>query len=554
MRGVSITCLVALLAAGVVPSAAPDAAGSDEQLLREYDLPTDGPKLLECLRDCLSGVQSEERLRELIAALGDESFERRQEASRTLVFIGPRARGALAAARKHEDAEVRHRAARCLKEIDADGLAGQLLASAVRVLGKRRTPGAAALLLAQLPALREERLYRPVVYEVREALVDLALREGKAEPALVAALSDRLAARRAAAGVALARAGGADQLPALRGLLRDPDPEVRLPMALALARLKEKEAVPVLIAALEDQPSSALFAAAEDTLFRLAGDKSPTLRDGTAEGRQRYRKEWQRWWDDHKETADLGVLAAGEKAHGRTVVVLLDANEVLDLDANKQVRWRIDGVRMPLDIQPLENDRVLLAEYNGNRVTERNSKGEVVWEARVQEPLVAQRLANGNTFIASKDRLVEVDRTGKEVFNIPPPSGTQVMRARKLPGGEILLVTQLGVTHFWRLDRFGAVLGRFPVEVGTSGGRLDVTAAGNVLIPERDNNRVCEFDRDGRLVRAIPVSRPIACVALPNGHVLVTLMEENRAVELNRAGKEVWEYRRDTRVSRAVRY
>jgi hypothetical protein len=128
------------------------------------------------------------------------------------------------------------------------------------------------------------------------------------------------------------------------------------------------------------------------------------------------------------------------------------------------------------------------------------------------------------------------------------------MRARKLPGGELLMVTQLGVTHFWRLDRFGGMLSRFPVEVGTSGGRLDVTASGNVLIPERDNNRVCEFDRDGRFVRAIPVSAPIACVALPNGNVLVTLMEENRAVEINRAGKEVWEYRRDTRVSRAVRY
>ena len=35
---------------------------------------------------------------------------------------------------------------------------------------------------------------------------------------------------------------------------------------------------------------------------------------------------------------------------------------------------------------------------------------------------------------------------------------------------------------------------------------------------------------------------------------LVTSMTQHRAVELNRAGKEVWEYRADTRVTRAFRH
>jgi len=168
--------------------------------------------------------------------------------------------------------------------------------------------------------------------------------------------------------------------------------------------------------------------------------------------------------------------------------------------------------------------------------------------------LTAQRLANGNTFLANKDRVAEVDRAGKVVFTYVPPGGAHVMRARKLPGGDVLLVTTLGVTHFHRIDRFGRPVRSFPVEVDTSGGRLDVTPSGNVLIPEMNNNRVAEYDRQGRLVRQIRVAQPIACTALPNGHVIVTLMNENRAVELNRAGKQVWEYRRETRVTRAVRY
>ena len=52
---------------------------------------------------------------------------------------------------------------------------------------------------------------------------------------------------------------------------------------------------------------------------------------------------------------------------------------------------------------------------------------------------------------------------------------------------------------------------------------------------------------------ALPVEQPIAAVYLANGHWLVTSMSHNRAVEFDRAGKEVWEYRRNSRVTRAVR-
>jgi hypothetical protein len=67
------------------------------------------------------------------------------------------------------------------------------------------------------------------------------------------------------------------------------------------------------------------------------------------------------------------------------------------------------------------------------------------------------------------------------------------------------------------------------------------------------NNRVVERDADGKVVRTLPVAEPIAAVYLPNGHLLVTSMSQKRAVELDRSGKEVWEYKRTTRVTRAVR-
>jgi hypothetical protein len=111
----------------------------------------------------------------------------------------------------------------------------------------------------------------------------------------------------------------------------------------------------------------------------------------------------------------------------------------------------------------------------------------------------------------------------------------------------------LGVPHFVRVSRDGKDLKRFGVEVTTSGGRIDVLPNGNILIPEMTNNRVVECDGEGKVLRSVRVQQPITASYLPNGHLLVTSMNEMRAIELDREGKEVWDYKRETRVTRAVR-
>ena len=54
-------------------------------------------------------------------------------------------------------------------------------------------------------------------------------------------------------------------------------------------------------------------------------------------------------------------------------------------------------------------------------------------------------------------------------------------------------------------------------------------------------------------VKEFTVSQPIVATRLPNGNTLVTSMNENRAVEFDSAGKEVWEYRAKSRVTRVYR-
>jgi hypothetical protein len=545
-----LTIPVFVLAGLLVPSVR--AAHDDDKLLHAAGIPTDGPGLLDFFRSRTLDGADDARIKTLIRHLGDDSFAVREHASRKLVAIGPRTRDLLRAALKDSDPEVARRAEECLRQI-SEGASTAVLAAAVRVVGRQKPPRAVEVLLNYLPSADDE----TVASEVRTVVGNLAVHDGKADPTLVAALTDAQPARRAAAGLALARAGLPEYRDAVRKLLADYDPRVRLRVGMALIAARDKEAVQALIALLDQLPAEDT-GLLEDFLYRLAGEKAPTLANGGDAGlRRRYREAWQAWWKDHHARIEPAQLERATRSLGFTLVVLLDIGQVVDLDAGNRPRWQVEGLEFPLDVQLLQGeDRILVAEHHGNRVTERDRRGKVLWEYRVPGPLAAQRLTNGNTFVTTRNRLFEVDKDGKEVWSYTRPAGDFFMKAVKLRNGDVACVTLLGAARFVRLSPDGKdfkELRSFGVDLSTSGGRIDVLPNGNVVVPEKDNNRVAEYDLNGRLVHELPVEEPVAAVRLPNGNTLVTSMTQHRAVELTRDGREVWQYRADTRVTRAYR-
>ena len=76
---------------------------------------------------------------------------------------------------------------------------------------------------------------------------------------------------------------------------------------------------------------------------------------------------------------------------------------------------------------------------------------------------------------------------------------------------------------------------------------------GRVLVPEKELNRVVEFDAHGQVVWQTSFREPVAAVRLPNGNTLVTAFQDTRAVEIDADGKEVWQYDAGLRVTRAFR-
>jgi hypothetical protein len=387
----------------------------------------------------------------------------------------------------------------------------------------------------------------------------LAVRDGSAESAFLEAVRDESAEKRAAAAVSLAGIPLPDVKPTVRKLLQDRDQNVRVRVGLALVAHGDKEAMPVLIRSIDEVPleKNGLVFELLDRLAHGSPPKEMPVADQKA--KHKYFQAWNAWWKEHQDKISPSRLEQASRTLGFTLIALLDEHTVEYLDRAKNVRWKITDAQKPLDVQLLPGEeRVLIAEYNAQRVSERNLKGEIAWQMPVNGPLVAQRLPNGNTFIATVNQLIEVDKDGKETFSYSRPDGWEFARATKLRDGGIACVVKspAGLTRYVRLAQSGKEFKEvksWGVHVRTSGGRIEVLPNGHALIPEMDNNRVIEFDADGHGVWEVTLDQPIAAVRLPNGNTLVTLMQENRAVEVDRAGKEVWQFKADSKVTRAYR-
>jgi hypothetical protein len=414
-----------------------------------------------------------------------------------------------------------------------------LPAAAPRLLALRRPEGTVEALLAYLPDAEDEELAAQVV----DLLASVGCPGGKPDAALVKALEDWVGARRAGAGVALCKGGGADQLPAVRQLLRDADAPVRLRVALALAGRRDKEAVPVLIALLTDLPLEPAWEV-EDFLGRIAGDKAPAgSLTGAPADRARYRQAWAEWWKANGREIDLARVDLSDRERGFLVVEYNDPRRghgrVLVVDRAGKVRREFDNLQGPWDAQLAPNGNLLVVERNLQRVSERDSSGKVLWQRSYPGALGCQRLRNGNLFVVCQQQLLEVDKDGKAVFTHPYQMGS-ILAARKFRDGQIAYVGYNGA--YVRLDANGKQVRTLQlpfVNFNLSG--ADILPGDRVVVSVQNLGKVIEYDKDGKPAWEAAVQFPAGPRRLRNGHTLVPSNSNTRITRLDAAGKVLGE-------------
>ncbi len=528
---------VCLLAAGWLACChfafASDGSSGDEQLLRTAGIATDDRSLLDFFRTQTADESVSQRARTLLAQLGSDSFAIREQASKDVAALGPAILPLLRQTiHQTPDLEVRRRARDCVEKIETRCPAA-LAAAAARLLALRKPPGTAETLLAFLPGPYEERVHD----EIQTALIAVARLDGERNAFFIRSLTSTTPARRTAAAVALCRCGAVNLWPAIRKLLQDREASVRGEVARELASAGDRQAVPVLIDLLAQLPMEQAEQA-EELLYRLAGPHAPPVVLGIEPAAQRRcRDAWLSWWRQYGERIEMTALKDSERQLGYTLLVLLNDNRIVEWDRDGKPRWQISGLASPLDAEVLPGRRVLVAEFDNKRVSERTLKGEILWEKKLPEPPIhAQRLPDGGTFIVTRKQVLEVDRSGNREVVRYHSERNDLITARRYRDGRIGCIEK---GSYFELSAAGTELRRFAAPAGVfTTNALTLLPNGHLLISAYGGGIVQEYDRAGKVVWEVKLGRPLCAVRLPGGHTLVST-QDMVLVEFDRAGKEI---------------
>ena len=531
-----------------------EAVTGDENLLKSVKIEVKETALLEFFRKRTLSEAEQKRFRALVKDMGHSSYTVRTKASTQLLKEGmPVDKGGsplvlfLKEVEYDNNVELSRRAREVLDAIREKNNSAIPIAAAHLLArpAKDTSPGEAIrTLLAYVPFADDD----AVEDEVLTCLTLLSLREAKVEPALVKSLDDASPARRAAAAYVLGYVGTKEQVAKVQALLDDLQPAVRLRAAQGMLAARNKVALPTFVNLLGNAPAHYL-PKIEEVLYRLAEDKGPTetIQAGSPETRAKAVRAWDKWLQDNQAKVDLTALNDRESFLGLITVAEYDSQvggiqgqvwEGARGATNK--RFSFTGVMGAMDAHSLPNGRVLVAENNANRVTERDSKGNILWTFQCPaNPICCQRLPNGNTFIASYNMVMEITPNKTEVYKYTPGPQFYIFSAHKARNGNIVAITAQG-----QIIEMDSKTGqqKNTVQTNTLGNwcSVEMQPNGNYLVAAMSTNSVKEIDRKGTVVWEKQFNGVFRASRLPNGNVLVASMNTREVAEMDRAGNIRW--------------
>lgn len=534
---------------------------TDEQALEAARLEADNAKqLLGYFQQRTLNDQDLNRIQAVIRRLGAEKFDDRLKAAQEVEGFGPAAVGPLRAAKADSDPEVAYRAGESLKRMEKVPHTAVARAAA-RALAKLKTPEAAGVLIKFLPLSDSEE----VSTEIRAALQTLAFRDGKADPALVTALTDPVAVRRAASAVALIEGGLPGTLPrnhdaypqVLEAVKRESDVETRFQILFSLLTVaREKSAIGEIIKALPTLPRGRMWQA-EDYLLQLAGKQAPKAVLGkTKESLKKAQDAWKTWWQSASTQIDLDKIQYTPRIAGKTILVMMDfrygsMGEIVELGPDMNRNWKIGGLNSPMDVDFLQDGTVLIAEHNSNRVTIRDPKTNKTIANRTigganriyGNPQQVQVLDNGNLLVTCRNVIVEFKKDKDEEVMRFVRNNYDIAAARRLPDGQTIVLLQNGPNHCIFLDAKGKEVKDRSLKIQPPyyQAYIDQPTQDTVLLTEM--HRVVEYNlKDGKEVWKKNINQPRSVQRLPNGNTLIVDAQSNKVVEYTPDGEDVWSY------------
>ena len=496
-----------------------------------------GEKLLPTFTQKTPTPEDQRKIKDLIRELGDDNFETREKASMKIKALGDLVVPSLRSLTNSMDVEIKGRAKSLLEEM-GESKSKPISPSLVRILALKKTKGLLPALLAYFPVAESDEQFN----EFLESAVLYARQQSSPDDAVLKSLNTENPRVKLASGILLLPFDDANSKEAIKTILEDKNPWIRNRIALALANLADKTAIPILINTLADL-NQEQSSDTETFLFELAGANLPTDLPTAPSDRKKTKDAWLAWWSKNADKTSLtksllGNLQAVSK--GNTIISSLANNQVLELDRNGKARWTITGLSGPMDAQALPNGRILITEHHNMKITERSTKGDILWTKTVtSNPLSATRLRSGLTSITCRNMILEVDRSGKEILNLPRPQ-SDIMSAERLRDGSYLVATNQ--MTLLKIDRTGKESNIVRLPLGVASHANDILQDGTVILPLTWHNKLQEIDPSGKVVLDITVNQPTAAVRLSNKNILIaTQTVPPKLIEFDRTGKQLSE-------------
>ncbi len=506
------------------------------QILKENGLSADADSLRNYLDSLHPDSGSKQRVRKLIAQLGDDNFFTREAALQELIRTPLRSPALLQKAIDSGDPEVAWRAKQVLKL--SNGHTGQLLHAVFSVIQTESIPGMTEAVIKAFPYYEDASLkaHAGRVLAATAAAADINL-------LMKTALADQPGSPpedvlRVAAIDALESLSGKDAEKTFLKLTEYEEPDaVRLAAGTALANLGNRRALTTLVGLLEseevDVRTQSVYVLRTFTgrNYEFMAYEDPKIRAIKALA-------WKRWLEEDSPAATLHFPLNTVSTHlGRTLFANSVRNKVYETNAQGKVTWEqtVTGVWA---VEGLPNGHRLISSYSKKFLVEYDAKGKEVWrvENLPGKPYSVQRLPNGNTLVPiyGSDILeIRPDKTIARRIRVPET----VKWAQQLPNGRILVVLY-NTGRIAELDDQGHILW----QVGGMGNPYSVErlANGNNLVANRRNNKVVEVDREGEIVWSYDAKPSLyRAERLPDGNTLI--VSSAGAVEVDSSGEIVWQ-------------
>ena len=412
----------------------------------------------------------------------------------------------------------------------------QVTPALIRLITLVRPANAIEIILAYIPSCHDDN-----IQDLLGECLGLYLNDQNTiPPALIAASTSIVEEIRTFAGRVLAKSSNEIAQKVCTTLLADSSARVRFEVARESIKNQNKSAIPILIELITKVPAEKAETI-DQTLRAIAKDKSPDSKnDSKADAAA-----WNTWWQ--KEGTQL-VLTPGAKTQEalKNFLVVESFNQekksgrVFLINPSGKTLWEIANLSNPTDALLLPNNKILITEQGANRITERDTKGNISWEKSATNPFLSQRLSNGNIFIASRNKLVEVSRNGNEIFSFSYPNET-ILAACKTRTNEYALLSYNGV--FLKLDSKGNEVSKsripFPTNFGINGGAI--TQNDRVLVSIPTLNKIMEFNFSGQATWESTITMPGIPTKLPNGNVVAPSLNGSKIVEIQMDGKIIYE-------------